>query len=68
MKPLNNQTIGDIIKSIVIGNNVRDSVIVVVINIGHTTYGDNSHIEGDISVNVPDGNDNKAVAGNSNQS
>ena len=82
MKPLNNHDIKDVLHSLgIIGNDVygsviqqgnnnsnNSSVIVVVINIGHTTYGDNSHIEGDISVNVTDGNDKKAVSGSSNQS
>ena len=60
MKPLNNQTIKDVLGSLgITGNNVYDSVIqqgdnnsviVVVINIGHTTYGDNSPIDSDITV------------------
>ena len=86
MKPLNNQTIKDVLGLLgITGNNVYDSVIqqgdnnsviVVVINIGHTTYGDNSPIDGDIAVNDVETNhgvvgiqgDNTAVAGNSNQS
>ena len=85
MKPLNNHDIKDVLHSLGIigdvygsviqqGNN-NSSVIVVVINIGHTTYGDNSHIEGDIAVNKVDtnngivgvqGDDNTVVAGNDN--
>jgi len=63
MKPLNSD-IKDVLHSLGIkisemygsviqqgdNNSNNSSVIVVVINIGHTTYGDNSPIEGDIAL------------------
>ena len=64
--PLNNQTTQDVLNSLVIGNNLYNSVVVVIVNIGHTTYGDDSPITGDIDVNVTDGDDNTVIAGRCN--
>ena len=52
---MNGQTISDILNSIVIGNNVYDSIVIVVVNIGHITYGDNSPIEGDLDTSLNTG-------------